>query len=155
MDACPCARAGRGNTLGLLARIPIGRLGFLGGLIQPSMRVKDATDAYQEVIRLAPDPISRARAMVDLGALDRRIGQDPDAEKLWATALVQLPNEGSVWLWLGDLYQQQRRWPAAVHAFQQGVTTHHRTDGEVAGADPARSSVPDHPGAPSSLAGPR
>jgi tetratricopeptide (TPR) repeat protein len=94
----------------------------LADLYSHQMRVKDATHSYQEVIRLAPDPISRARAMVDLGTLDHRIGQDPDAEKLWATALVQLPNEGSVWLWLGDLYQQQRRWPAAVHAFEQGVS---------------------------------
>jgi tetratricopeptide (TPR) repeat protein len=84
-------------------------------------RINDAAHAYEEVVKLSSDPVLKATAMVNLGAVYHTLGRDKDAEAQWKAALALVPTEGAVWMSLADIYQGQKRWADAAHAYEQGL----------------------------------
>lgn len=93
----------------------------LADLYHHQERLADAIQALENTLQLSSDPNIKMQAMANLGALYQETGKPEQAQKEWVDALALSPNDGLVWLSLGDLYQSQGHLPEAIHAMQKSV----------------------------------
>ena len=93
----------------------------LGELYQRQQRVADATNAWQQVVRLSPTGAMGLQAMISMGTLYHSVGQDAAAEKQWLAAAALAPKSSLIWSSLADLYEKDGRTSQAIHAYEQAI----------------------------------
>ena len=80
-------------------------------------RYSEALDATDAALKIFPDNVDLRRVR---GSILYASSRRAEAEQEWLAALVLSPDP-AVWFQLGEMYEEQKRLPDAVHAWQQTI----------------------------------
>ncbi len=101
-------------------RDPMSR-GNLGTYLQTHGRVAEAITQYETAVQLTSDPGLLAQTYSNLGAAERALGEDEQAQKSFEQALRLNPNQFNAWLGLGLLAQKQGKFDEAITDLSRSV----------------------------------
>ena len=111
---------------------------FLGAEIKENLGdLAGAIDLYEKVLKAPGSPNTyavdyeglKARALVQLGGLNRRFGDSDKAEQAYRLCLGKYPNVLNAYSELGELLLQKNQYEEAVNLFRQSIDR--RRNGDI------------------------
>jgi tetratricopeptide (TPR) repeat protein len=93
----------------------------LGTYYQSHGRVPEAVDEYQTAIKLTSDPGLLSMTYANLGAAQRALGEDEQAQQSFEQSLHLNPNQFNAWLGLGLLARKQGQVEEAIRDLSRSL----------------------------------
>ena len=93
----------------------------LGTYAETHNRMRDAIALYRQAIDLTSDPTLLAQTYANMGAAQRALDEDSEAQQSYEQSLRLNPNQFNAWLGLGLLAQQQGKLGDAISDLSHSV----------------------------------